>query len=272
MKNNKISVLMSVYKKEEPQYFEIALDSILNQTLKPNEIVIVKDGPLTDKLEVLLNKYIKKEPIIKIVTLTENRGLGLALNEGIKHCSYQWVARMDSDDFALPDRLEKQMDYLQKHPNIDVLGSDIQEFANEVDEIVSYKNMPSHHKDIVKMLKRRNPICHMTVIFKKESVLEAGNYLDLPYVEDYYLWSRMIARGAQFASLNEPLVLVRIGNGMAERRGNKKTISSWKTVQTFLLDTKMISYLDYILNMILIRIFVYIPTNFKKILYKFILR
>ncbi|HEM5966854.1 TPA: glycosyltransferase [Streptococcus suis] len=272
MITNNFSVLMSVYAKENPKYLSDALDSIFQQNLLANEVVIVKDGPLTDELDSVIETYEKRYSELKVVAIPENKGLGLALNEGLKHCSYDWVARMDTDDVALKNRFQVQVDFINSHPEIDLVGSDIQEFSNEIDEIVSYKKMPTEHFQISEMLKQRTPVCHMTVFFRKQAVIDAGNYLDLPYVEDYYLWSRMIVNGSRFANIPKGLVLVRVGNGMAKRRGNRKSISSWKTVQQFLLKNNVINRIEYIKNMIIIRIFIYTPASVKELLYKYILR
>lgn len=267
------SVLMSVYQKEKPSNLTECLDSILiNQTVIPNEIVLIKDGPLTEGLNATIASYQAKFTNLKVYSLKENVGLGEALRYGITKCSNELVARMDTDDIACNNRFEKQLEYLQVHPEIDVLGSHISEFTNTIDNIVSQKRMPLTQKDILSMLKRRNPMCHVTVMFKKSSVLDAGNYYSLPYVEDYYLWARMIQKGFKFVNLNKVLVYVRVGDGMYARRGNREQIQSWKVLNEFMYKHKMISKIDELLNMLMIRVFVYMPVTLKEFIYKKILR
>ena len=125
----KFSVLLSVYRKEQPAYLRQSLDSIFTQTLLPDEVVLVKDGPLTDALDEVAEDYCRKYPVIRVVPLSENQGLGRALNEGLKHCSYDLVARMDTDDVAKPERFEKQIAVFCAHPEMDVVGAWIDEFV-----------------------------------------------------------------------------------------------------------------------------------------------
>lgn len=269
----KFSVLMSVYDKEKPEFLRVSLESILvNQTVKPTEVVVVEDGPLTDELYSVLEEFKNQFTLLKTIQLKENVGLGAALNEGIKYCSYEWVARMDSDDVAVETRFESQLDFLEKHPDIDLLGGNITEFLNSPLEIISEKRVPQLHDDIVTMAKRRNPMCHMTVMFKKSSVEKAGGYLPLPYVEDYYLWVRMIATGARLANIPITLVYARVGNGMFNRRGNREQITSWKVLNQFMFTNGLITKRDVFLNQIYIRSFVYMPSGVKKFIYERILR
>ena len=179
------SVLMSIYYKENPQFFRTALDSVINQTLQPDEIVIVEDGELTDELYKVIETYKNKYPqVFKIVQLETNQGLGKALQIGVGNCSYDLIARMDSDDIALPERFEKQINFMREHPDIDVLGSSISEFEGNPENITSYRKLPTEHKDIYKFGQFRCPVNHMTIMYKKKAVLEAGNYQTFKNIED----------------------------------------------------------------------------------------
>lgn len=273
MNNPAFTVLMSVYKKEDPSYFDLSLQSILvNQTLLPDEMVLICDGPLTDALYAVIDKYQKLFPeILKVFKLENNVGLGQALNYGLEKCSYEWIARADSDDVCAPNRFEKQIDYVKTH-DVDILSSYIDEFDSDYTKPIRIKTMPLTHEELVKMAKFRNPINHMTAMFKKETVLKAGSYVHLPYVEDYYLWVRAIANGTKLANINECLVHARVGNGMAKRRGNKKSIDSWRTINKFMLQHKMINRLEYFRNMLSIKVFVYTPTGLRNFIYGKILR
>ena len=191
----KFSVLMSVYKNEKAEYLDKAIESILNQTILPDEIVIVKDGLLTKELEDVLNKFSSKSSIFKFLEFKHNRGLGLALKDGVLACSNELIARMDTDDIAKPERFEKQLEYLRTHPEISLLGSCIEEFSNDVYTPDSVTILPLKYDEIVKFAKKRNPFRHMTVIFKRSAVVNSGNYRDFLWCEEYDLWMRMIKTG-----------------------------------------------------------------------------
>lgn len=274
-KKNKYSVLMSVYKKDSPEYLQIALKSIYEQqSIKPDEIVIVVDGPIPENLRKVLDSFKKdKEKIVKIIQQEQNKGLGEALKKGTEYCTGDYIFRMDSDDISVFDRFEKQINYIEKHSNIDVLGGNIAEFQKSIDEENKRLRVcPMNHEDIVKMGKKRNPMNHVTVCIKKEALVNSGGYQSLLYLEDYYLWLRMIVNNCKLENLNETLVLVRVGNGFEGRRSTKKHIEGWRTLQNFMKKNKMINFLEAKLNMIYIRVFVSTPPWIKKIIYKFILR
>lgn len=247
----KYSILMSLYIKEKPEYLDVAIKSMIDQTLKPDEIVIVKDGPITIELQNILDKYIKECPnLFNIVGYEENKGLGYALNFGLKHCKNELVARMDTDDISKSTRCEEQCNFLKKYPEIDVVGGDISEFIDCKNNIVSYRKVPKLDKEIKEYLKTRCPFNHMSVMFKKSSVIKAGGYLDLFWNEDYYLWIRMIESGCLMANTGTILVDVRIGKDMYRRRGGEKYFESEKYLQDYMLSKKMITRKTYILNIV----------------------
>lgn len=271
----KYSVLMSVYKNDDPYFLSLALRSIYDeQTRKPDEIVIVFDGPISQNLHDVLNNFrIGKEDVAFYYPQEINRGLGEALRIGTEKCTGDYIFRMDSDDISLPNRFEKQISYIEQHPEIDVLGGDIAEFNNSPDEGNLRKRICyANHNDIVKMGKRRNPMNHVTVCIKKSALIKSGGYLSLKYVEDYYLWIRMINSGCILANINETFVYVRVGNGFANRRGYKEQIVSWQTIQNYMFDNGMITERESRKNMRYIKIFVNMPVWIKKVLYSKILR
>lgn len=248
----KFSVLMSIYKKEEPKYFNRAMQSIWDeQTVKPDEIVLVQDGPLTDGLYEAIEEWKVKigEPF-KTVPLDKNVGLGEALNAGIKHCTYELIARMDTDDISLPNRFEKQLKtFEEKH--IDVCSAFISEFGDDENEIISYRKLPENHEEIVKYSKTRSPLNHAVAMFKKSVVEKAGGYKHMLWMEDYYLWVRMIINGAKLYNLQDTLLNVRAGNSMLVRRGG---LSYVKAEITFLNELKKIGYLttiEYLKNILI---------------------
>ena len=272
--NDDFSVLLSVYYKEKPEYLDLALDSITEkQTLMPSEVVIVKDGPLTDDLEKVLNKYKEKYPeIINFVPLEKNSGLGTALQIGLEHCKYDIVMRMDTDDVACPDRFKKQIAFMKKHPDVSIVGGVIGEFNSSPDEELRIKSMPLSFEDVYKYSKFRNPLNHMTVCFRKKDILEVGNYQPMLYLEDHYLWSRMLVAGKKIENMPDMLVKVRIGNGFYERRGSKNYLKGWKQLQKYLYKEKFITYPQKIRNSLGMKVIVYSPSWLRKVLYNKILR
>lgn len=219
------SLLMSVYRKEDPAYLKESLDSIFAQTVRPSQIVMVEDGPLTPELYEALEPY-KADPCYKAVPLKENVGLGKALNAGLEACDYPLVARMDTDDIAFPDRFEKQLACFEADPELDICGSYCLEFDGTTDNVVSKKEVPLTHEEIYAYAKRRNPFSHGTVMYKKEAVEKAGSYQHAMWFEDYYLWARMLVNGAKAKNIAEPLLYFRASSDMFERRGGMKYFKS----------------------------------------------
>ena len=213
------SVLLSIYYKEKPQYLKEALNSVFKQTVQSQEIVLVKDGPLTDELDEIINNYVSQYPNLKVISLPQNQGLGKALNEGLKYCTYDIIARMDTDDIAKPSRFEKQIKIFEENPDIDVVGSWIDEFEGNADNVISIRKLPEKHNDIFRYAKKRNPINHPVVMFRKQAVIDAGGYQHFPLFEDYYLWVRMLLNGAKFYNIQESLLYFRFSSDMFKRRG-----------------------------------------------------
>lgn len=270
----KFSVLMSVYQKENINYFKKALDSILvDQILKPDEFVLVIDGPVNDSFNMLIEDYEKKyEKILKVYRLEKNVGLGKALNYGLSKCKYNLVARADSDDINVPERFQLQINKFKSDNSIDVLGSFIDEFNDNYRVPINFKKMPLKNEELYRMAKVRNPINHMSVMFKKEAIINAGGYKHLPYLEDYYLWIRVLANGGKIENLDKYLVHVRVGNGMLNRRSNKEYIPNWKKLNNYMKDNGIINIVEYIRNIISIYGFIYMPVSLKRIVYKVLLR
>lgn len=209
-----VSVLMSVYKKENPAFLKRALESIYAQTLKADEIVLVEDGVIPPALEEVISRY----PDLHIVKLEKNLQLGRALEAGLKACQHELVARMDTDDIMMPDRLEKQYQFMLEHSDVAACGADIAEFTEE-DIILREKHMPTSPQELYRYGKKRNPLNHMTVMFRKSAIEAVGGYRHFPGLEDYDLWSRLLANGYQIANIPEVLVKARIGDRFASRRG-----------------------------------------------------
>lgn len=224
---------MSVYYKENPVFFKQAIDSLLNQTILPNEIVLVKDGPLTEDLEAVIVFFITSyKSLFKIISLEENKGLGYALSVGILQCSNDIVARMDTDDLCLATRFQKQINFLLNNNHIDVVGSNIVEFNSVPGDLKRIRSMPEYYFSIIKYSKFRNPINHPSVMYRKSKVIEAGNYNgDILFFEDYSLFVRMLKNGSMFHNIQESLLSFRVGTGIdtiKRRSGLQYLKEEWK--------------------------------------------
>jgi len=263
------SVLLSVYSKERPSYLNEALVSIWDrQTLKPAQIVLVKDGPLTSCLDGILQSWRSKlGMVLCVVELKQNMGLAAALNHGLKFCSYELVARMDTDDISDPERFKKQWGFFMKYPLISVCGGQIEEWSQDMASLVSMKKLPLRHEEILKFAKSRSPINHPSVMFRKSAVQEAGGY-PLIYPEDYLLWTRMLSMGYRFANLPDVLLRMRVGNDFLRRRGLLFLKGEIKTYHC-LYGIGFIGFFCFLKNCFLRMVLRLSPHWFKKYMYKY---
>ena len=267
------SVLISVYYKEQAEYFIECLESMVHQTVEPSEIGIVKDGKLTVELEDVLTEYkTKYQRLFKFVCLEKNVGLGLALAEGIKNCSYELIARMDSDDISIPNRCELQLREFAQDPLLDVCGGYIKEFCDSKEGVVSIRKVPLVDSEIKEYQKRRDAVNHVTVMFKKSKVLEAGNYQHALLMEDSLLWTNMILHGATFKNIADYLVYVRTGADMFKRRGGLKYFKKYKNGRKIILQTGYISKWDYYYTLLVQLIFSILPNSVREFVYEKLLR
>lgn len=219
MMASRYSVLMSVYYKEKPAYLQQAMESIQAQTLPPDDFVLVCDGALNDGLNaVIAAKQREMGTVLHVVRLAKNGGLGNALNEGLKHCRHELVARMDSDDIAYPDRCEKQLAVFDSHPEVSICSGIVEEFTNDPNTVDARRAPPETNAEIVAFAKRRCPFNHPCVMYKKSAVEAVGSYQDFYLLEDYYLWLRMLMAGYQGCNIQEPLLHMRAGSEMYLRR------------------------------------------------------
>lgn len=271
---SEFSVLMSLYVKETPQNFRECMDSILSQTVMPSQIVIVKDGPLTEELDSLLDEYVAKAPdLYTVVPLEKNVGLGLALAEGMLHCENELVARMDTDDIARADRFELQLAEFEKDSELDICGSHIVEFEESPDKIVARRNVPLSDAEIKKYQRRRDGLNHVTVMFKKSTVLRAGNYQSCLLMEDTLLWANMFNAGAKAVNIDDSLVFVRVGKDMFERRGGFAYYKKYKQGRKKVRETGYISAWDYYYTLLVQLVVALVPNKlrgwiFKKLLHR----
>ncbi|WP_315499549.1 glycosyltransferase [Capnocytophaga gingivalis] len=224
----KFSVLLSLYHKEEPKFLKECLESLKVQSLQASEIVIVFDGVVTHELEEMVIQYSSILPI-KIIRLPQNVGLGKALNEGLKHCSHNWVFRMDTDDICLPERFEKQVEFIKQHSDVVLFSGHIAEFSDDKTIITGYRKVPIGNENIKQYALSRSPFNHVAVAFRKDIIEEVGGYQHHLFLEDYNLWLRVIAKRYEVGNLDEALVLVRAGDSMlSRRRGKDYAKGEWK--------------------------------------------
>ncbi len=263
---------MSVYYKEKASYLRDSINSMLNQTLEPDEIVLVKDGPLTEELERVLDEY-RSNTILKIVELKDNVGLGDALRIGLDHCRNNFVARMDTDDISETKRCEKQVCFLIENHNVSVVGSSIAEFVNSPDNIIAYKKVFENYDQIKRLMKYRNALNHPSVMFRKNDVVKAGNYKPWFLNEDYYLWIRMIQKGFILRNIKKPLVKMRITCDTYLRRGGWKYFMAQKRFMDYMLKNEICNEIEYIYNYVVrICIHLMIPNSLRKVIYIQVLR
>lgn len=267
----KYSVLMSVYAKESPKFLYESINSMLKQTVTPDEIIIVKDGILTDELENVLYKF-ENTHAIKTISIKENVGLGEALNIGMKHCRNEMIARMDSDDISRPDRCEKQLRMFAQDSSLAIVSSSVAEFDEDISSIKAIKSVPTSHRNILLYAKRRNPFNHPAVMYKKSAVQLAGGYKHFELFEDYYLWVRLIMNGNQCANIDEPILYMRANKGMYKRRGGVPYLKCIIRFKSRLRSMGFISNTDFFISVLAQGFVAVLPNTIRIMIYRKILR
>lgn len=261
----KFSVLMSVYNLENHKFLKKALESIIiNQKTKPDEIVIVEDGVLSNELNDVIESFKKKSNIISVKNKF-NLGLGKSLNKGLKYCSNEWIFRMDSDDISDFNRFYEQINFIKQNPNVVAFSCNIIEFKKTPGDLKRIRKVPLSYKNILDFSHMRNPINHMCAVFKKSEVLKVGGYKHINGYEDYYLWLRLLKNNKIILNQNLSLVYARIGNNMISRRAGYKLFISEIKFQKLIFNEGISSFSQFIIN-IFVRAF---PRLFGKIILKF---
>lgn len=269
----KYSVLMSVYYKENPEWLKYSIDSMLNQTIKPDEFVLVEDGPLTDELDKVIDEFEKNnKDLFKIIKLSINGGLGPALERGINECKNEFIARMDSDDYSVPNRIEKQFEIFEKYPDLGLVGSNVDEFEGDITRVNCHVILPEFQDDIYKFSKKRCPFRHPTLLYKKNAVLNAGNYREFYLCEDYDLYVRMLRSGCKCYNIQEPLVFMRVGSDFYKRRGGWKYMNTILKFKNEQLKIGYFSLGDYLKSTIPHIIVCLIPNKLRDYVYRNLLR
>lgn len=266
------SVLLTVYKSDNPEFFRLSLESMLNQTKKSNDIVIVCDGPIPNSLQAVIDDCRRIDKCINQVQLDENVGLGLALNEGIKHCKNELIARMDSDDISLPQRCEKQLHMFELDPELDIVGCPVKEFIGTIDNIVGKRDVPYDNDTIHKYCRRRDPFNHPTVMYRKSKVLKYGPYGSYRKNQDTDLWIKMLSNNCKCANYPEYLLFFRFDENTYKKR------KSWINTKLLIEIRKkawkigFCSWWDYIIvKYAQLAIFI-MPDFFQKLAYSLFLR
>lgn len=271
--DNSYSVLMSVYRKEKAEYLKQAMDSIWSQTIPTDDFVLVCDGPLNAELDTVIENMQAAHPgTLNVVRLEKNRGLGNALNIGIKECKHEFVARMDSDDISRADRCERQLKVFQTHPDVSVVSGIVEEFTLDTDQIEARRVLPETQDQILAFAKKRNPFNHPCVMYKKSAVETTGGYQDFYLLEDYYLWIRMLQKGSTGYNLQEPLLWMRAGSDMYKRRAGWKYAKSQKALFKYMKDSGFISEGQYMKSTITRTASSLMPNGLREFAYKKVLR
>lgn len=238
---------MSIYRKESPEAFWQSIYCMLHQTVKPSDFVIVADGPLTPELDRVINNFTHQYPnLFQIVRLNKNYGLGVALGEGIKHCKYELIARMDSDDYCTDNRTEKQLEILKQHPEYDVVGTNVNEFMDTLGNIVSLVKLPETPQEIAAFAKKRCPFRHPSLLYKKSAVERAGGYRNFHLYEDYDLYIRLLRAGAKCYNIQEPLTYMRVSPDFYKRRGGISYLKDTLAFKNYQKKTGYFTRTDYL--------------------------
>lgn len=270
----RVSVLMSTYYKENAVFLDMALESIWTaQTRKPDEIVLIEDGKLTSALYTTIEKW-KKTLSGKLIIVENKKNLGLAkaLNAGLAKATGDIIIRMDSDDIAKPERIEKEAYYLEQHPDIDIVGSWIDEFRNTPDEVINTRKVPETTEDIFRFGKRRNPMNHPSVAFRRQRIIEHGGYTHFLLFEDYCLWAQLLMKGYRFYNIQESLLWFRTSDDVYARRGGWRYGITEIRFQKYLHNLGYISTTEMLANCAIRFISRITPNSLRRLLYQKLLR
>lgn len=248
MERQRFSVAMCVYGGDNSRWFETAVDSILDQTTPPDEVVLVVDGPVPEELGQAIARY-ERRAEFRVIRMAENQGHGNARRISLENCTHELVALMDADDISVPRRFELQLAAFRNDPALSVVGGNIAEFFGAPEQVVGMRMVPGHDDEIKADMKRRCPMNQVTVMFRKSEVARAGGYIDWFCEEDYYLWLRMHLKGMKFANVPEVLCSVRVGEDMYRRRGGLRYFKSEARLQKYMLDNRVIGVRTYLVNL-----------------------
>ena len=252
------SVLMSVYHKEKPEYLIEAIESMLKQTIPPEQFVIVEDGPLTDELNDVIDKYKNEQKeLFTIIKLKENKGLGVALDKGINACRNELIARMDSDDISIKSRCERQLELFEKDSELAIISGNINEFIDSPSNVISMRSVPEKQNDIKRQMRTRSAFNHPAVMYKKTEVIRCGGYGKLKRKQDHDLFSRMINMGCKAYNIQDVILLFRADKNNLKRRKSYVNCKSYVVAQWNILRRGHCSIVDFI-YVVLAQMFFYV--------------
>ena len=258
---------------QSTEYLKQAIESIQVQSLSTNDFVLVCDGPLNDELDaVIQTKQLEMGENLNVVRLAKNGGLGNALNEGIKHCKNELVARMDSDDIAYPDRCEKQIAVFNTHSEVSICSGIVEEFTTDPNTVDTRRVPPETNAEIIEFAKKRNPFNHPCVMYKKSAVKAVGSYQDFYLLEDYYLWLRILMAGYQGYNIQEPLLHMRAGSDMYKRRAGWKYAKTQAKLFKFMKQQGFIGNGQYIKSCVIRSGSALAPNWLRKFMFERVLR
>lgn len=266
------SVLLSIYYKEQPAFLRLALDSVFSQTVRATEVVLVEDGRLTPELDAVIAEYEQRYSELKVVKYAENRGLGYALNDGLKACSYDIVARMDTDDIAKPERFEKQLRTLKEHPEIDLVTAWIEEFVDNPTNVTGMRTLPEMPEALYEYGKSRCPANHPVTMYRRKAVMDVGGYQTALFPEDYFLWIKMLQNGSKFYCIQESLLLFRYAPETIAKRGGWKYALDELKIQRNIYHTGYVSFSRYLYNSVAKFTVRVLPLGLRTWVYHFFLR
>jgi Glycosyl transferase family 2 len=244
------SLLIAVYEGDQPDYVRRAFRSAVDdQTVRPDQVVIVRDGPVRAELADCLDELVAASPVpVTLVPLERNQGLGPALDAGLAAAWFDVVARMDADDICFPYRFAVQLPMIE---DADIVGAGLLEFGADLDDIVGRRVPPTDPDEIRRYAHLHDPFNHPTVVYRRQAVQAAGGYGDLPLMEDYWLFARMLADGAEPRNVAEPLVGYRVGAGAYRRRGGRALLRSELLLQHHLHEGGITSGPQYARNVMI---------------------
>ncbi len=269
----KYSVLQIVYKTDKVKWLKLSVDSMLSQSIKPSQYVLIINGSIDKDMQDLICEYKVKHKIFTIVNLRKSLNIGYALNEGIKHVKYDYIMRMDSDDISSITRCELILDIFSRNKNFDIVGSNLVEFINnDINSVIGYKVVPERNADIIKFSKYRSPFNNSTVCFKKDSIIKAGLFNNLNVFEDYDLWVRMIELNMTGYNIQKPLVSFRVTDNMYKRRGGYKYLKTALSFKWSLLKKNYINFLTFIIVAKVHILTCLSPVVVRKMIYRVFLR
>jgi glycosyltransferase involved in cell wall biosynthesis len=268
--NTNYSVLLPVYYKDNPGWLKIAVESMLAQTLPPEEVVIAVDGTVTAGLEAVIGDYEADDALFSVYRYEENEGLGLLLRKAIPLCRNEYIARMDADDYSVPERIERQFEAIKQ--GISLVGSSVYEFTGELDNITALRAMPENHDDIIMFSKKRCPLAHPSVIFRKQDVISCGNYENYYLTEDYDIFIKLLSHGVRAYNIQEPLVYMRIDKDFYKRRGGRKYLKSLLAFNKKLYRSGWTRFNDYFTRSALNIIVCLMPNFLRDFIYRRLLR